>query len=474
MESKFVNRKKELFFLNKLYSSNSSEFLILYGRRRIGKTKLVYEFLKNKSGVYYLCTQEDDLINIRSFKQKLSLYAQKEFNNLNFESWYDLFSIFIKLKNTNKKFVFIIDEFPYLIKKNKSIPSIFQKIWDEILYNENIFLIILGSSMSIMEKQVLNIKSPLYGRRTSQLELKSIPFIHLDKFFPKYSFEELLKIYFVFGGIPAYLQKLDFNKSFEDNLINKVFTKGEFLNLEGDLILSYEFNESNNYKLILKAISKGKNKQSEIVDFTYLDYSLVSKYLFVLKNLNIIFEEIPVTKTKKFKKRIYKIKDNFLQFWFKFIYSDLSLIEFNSPKNIYKYYKKEINSYFGFKFEDLIKELFVEGIIKTKNKYFNFGRVWDKIPKKYSLDKNQSYEIDLVGVNNENNKKLFCEVKFKENINPYVVFKELYNKSNYIESKDDLKEFFIISKSFYKKPKKIKGIEINCIDLNDLKKMCYK
>jgi hypothetical protein len=395
-----------------------------------------------------------------------------EFNNLKIDNWYDLFSIFYKFYNSTEKLILVIDEFPYLIKKNQSIPSIFQKLWDEQLINKNIFLILTGSSISIMEEKVLNSKSPLYGRRTAQWNLESIPFEHIQEFLPNSNLVDLYKTYFIFGGIPAYLQKLDTKAPFETNLIEQILTKGNFLNQEGNLLLSYEFSETTNYKLILSAISQGKQKQKEIVDFTHLDYSLVSKYLFVLKNLGIIIEEIPITESRSFKGRLYKIKDNYLQFWFRYLFSDLSYIESHEPLEIFNFYKTDLDGYFGFKFEDLIKELFISTHISTLNKYNLFGRVWGKIPLKYTTDKDKStYEIDIVGLNSITKQNiLFCEVKWQEKVNSEKVARELIQKAKYVKWGLDnrLEEFIIIAKSFSNKIDKIDDIKITCLDLKDI------
>jgi len=468
----FINREKEMQFLNKLHKSKSSELFILYGRRRIGKTQLTLEFLKNKKGIYYMCSEEGDIINIKNLQKELSKVAGQDFNNLKIDNWYDLFSIFFKFYKNTEKLIIVIDEFPYLIKKNQDIPSIFQKLWDEQLINQNILLTLTGSSISIMEKKVLNIKSPLYGRRTAQWNLEAMPFEHLQKFLPNSNLVDLYKTYFVFGGIPAYLQKLDSKASFENNLIEQILTKGNFLNQEGNLLLNYEFSETTNYKLILNAISQGKQKQKEIVDFTHLDYSLVSKYLFVLKNLGIIIEEIPITENKSFKGRLYKIKDNYLQFWFRYLFSDLSFIESHEPKEIFDFYKTDLDSYFGFKFEDLIKELFISSTISTQNKYNLFGRVWGKIPLKYITDKDKStFEIDIVGLNSITKKEiLFCEVKWQEKVNAEKIAKELIQKSKFVKwgLSDRLEEYVVIAKSFSNKIDKIDDIKITCLDLKDI------
>lgn len=419
-----------------------------------------------------MCSEEGDIINIKNLQKELSKVATNDFNNLKIDNWYDLFSLFFKFYNSKDKLILIIDEFPYLIKKNQNIPSIFQKLWDNQLINKNILLILTGSSVSIMEKKVLNIKSPLYGRRTAQWELAPIPFKHIKEFIPNSTLLDLYKTYFVFGGIPTYLQKLDSKATFENNLIEQIFTKGNFLNQEGNLLLSYEFSEATNYKLILNAISQGKQKQKEIVDFTHLDYSLVSKYLFVLKNLGIIIEEIPITENKSFKGRLYKIKDNYLQFWFRYLFSDLSFIESHSPKEIFDFYKVDLDSYFGLKFEDLIKELFISSDIPTKNKYNLFGRVWGKIPLKYITDKDKSsFEIDVVGINSITKKEiLFCEVKWQDAVNAEKVAKDLIQKAKYVKwgTNNRVEEYIIIAKSFSKKIDKIDDINITCLDIKDI------
>lgn len=472
INNKFINREKELGFLNKLYKNNKSDLFILYGRRRIGKTQLSLEFLKNKKGTYYMCSEEGDIINISNFKKQLSKIVGNEFNNLRIDNWYDLFSIFFKLYTKKEKLIIIIDEFPYLIKKNPAIPSIFQKIWDELLINKNVLLILTGSSVSIMEKKVLNVKSPLYGRRTAQWDLASIPFKHISSFLPKYNLIDLCKIYFVLGGVPAYLQKLDTNNSFETNIVEQIFTKGNYLNQEGNLLLNYEFSETTNYKLILSAISQGNLKQKEIVDFTHLDYSLVSKYLSVLKNISLIVEEIPITQNKRFKGRLYKIKDNYLQFWFRYLFSDPSYIESHEPQETYLFYKSSIDAYFGYKFEDLVKEWFISWELPTKNKYNLFGRIWGKIPFKHILENSKStYEIDIVGIDSITKKSiLFCEVKWKDNVDSSRIAKELILKSKYVKwgIYERTEEFIIIAKSFSNKISQIDNIKITCFDLKDI------
>jgi hypothetical protein len=476
-KSKFINREKELSFLNKLYNNKESDLFILYGRRRIGKTKLALEFIKNKPSVYYMCTEEGDLINIKQFQKELSLIVDNDFNNLKIDNWNDLFTLFFKYYTKKEKLVIVIDEFPYLIKKNSDIPSIFQKVWDQLLINKNIILILTGSSISIMEKKVLNIKSPLYGRRTAQWELEPINFNHFQLFLPKYNIKDLCKIYFVFGGIPAYLLKLDPNKSVKDNIVEQIFTKGNFLNQEGNLLLNYEFSETTNYKLILSAIAQGHQKQKEIVDYTHLDYSLVSKYLFVLKNLSLIVEEIPITENKRFKGRLYKIKDNYLEFWFKYLFLNKSFIESHTALDAYNFYEKNIDLYYGRKFEELINDLFLSYKLPFSGKYTDFGRMWGAVPKKQILDDGAStYEIDVVGLDKINKKNiLFCEVKWSDNINANNVMSSLTKKAKYVKwgFEDRVEEYIVVARSFTKKISSFNDLPVKCFDLEDISKLLF-
>jgi len=325
-----------------------------------------------------------------------------------------------------------------------------------------------------MEKKILNIKSPLYGRRTGQWDLKPISFKHLNLFLPKSNLEDLFKYYFVFGGIPAYLNKINPSSSFKENITDLIFTKGNYLNQEGNLLISYEFTETINYKLILTAISKGYLKQKEIVDFTNLDYSLVSKYLFVLKSLSLIKEEIPITEKRSFKKRLYKINDNYLEFFYRYLNSDFTVIESSSPEELYLRYKENINLYFGYKFEDLIKELLLNKDIFLENNYSLIGKMWGKVPFKFLKQSLSSvYEIDVVGIDNASKKILFAEVKWKKSIDAKNICKDLILKSKSVSwnNKDRKEEYLIVAKSFSKKITSFESKKVICLDLNGISKI---
>jgi len=253
-QHKFVDRKIELEIMRKFYGSDKAEFIILYGRRRVGKTELILKFMENKKNVYLLASTEGDRENINIFKSKFAeLLNDDYFARIDFKDWFSLFEALCKNVNfisltKGEKVVIAIDEFPFLIHTNSNIPSIFQRIWELLLKDKNVMLILCGSSVSVMEEKVLDYKSPLYGRRTGQLELQPLSFVYLKSFFANYTMEDLAKVWFVVGGMPAYLLQLSNNISFWENVEENILKKERYLYREAEILLREEFREPKNYK----------------------------------------------------------------------------------------------------------------------------------------------------------------------------------------------------------------------------------
>ncbi len=473
MIQRFVNRKRELKLLEREYNSEHPSFIIIYGRRRIGKSELILKFIENKDAVYYLCSTEGDEMNIEELKKRFAEFLNdKNFASVKFESWYSLFSSFVNHKNfpKNKKIIIVFDEFPYLIISNPHIPSIFQKIWDEILRKENIMLILCGSYISIMERKILSKKSPLYGRRTSSFLLNSLDFVYLKEFLPTYSTEELINAWSVVGGVPAYIQKFNAKLRFWENLKNFI-TKGSYLYEEAEILLREEFREPRNYKLILKAISFGYRSLGKICSFAYLDKSMVSKYLEVLKEVKIIQERIPVTESKRFKGRLYEITDPYFNFWFRFVYPNKVELEAYREDAVLARIKKEFPQYLGYMFELLVEELIRKKYFFKELFFTKIGRQWGRIPKT-----KETYEIDLVALNELSKEILFAECKWQSKVNARRIVKELAEKAQYVQWHNDKRKesFAIFAKSFSKRINEFEGKKVYCFDLRDLEKLFEK
>ena len=439
---RFIDREIELEFLNERWQSSSSQLIIIYGKRRIGKTELIKEFIKNKSSIYFICDRTTEKENLKN----LGRIAGRKFNNLilvenGFNDWYQFFN-FLK-RSLKERIVIAIDEFPYLYSSNTAISSIFQKGWDENLKDLPIFLIICGSSVSMMLKETIYNSAPLYGRKTGQIFLKPLGFYDAWKFFPKLDFSRFLNIFSICGGIPLYLEQFSPAKSLAENLTTNVFNKNSILYNEGEILLSEELSELRIYFAILKAMALGKTKFSEIINYTGLSKTSIHKYLYVLEELQLVSKEISVTEEKpeKSRKGLYKIRDPFFNFWFKFILPFKSEIEIGYLNEVFKYFNTQFDLAVTTVYQNLCQEI-LRVKLKECFRFNKIGRWWDVISK-------VQYEIDLVALDEDNNQILFGESKWSNKKIGINIFKELKEKSRFVNWNINNREekYILFSKS---------------------------
>jgi len=399
----FANRRQELQFLEEHYKTQTAELVVIYGRRRVGKTELTLQFSKSKSHVYFLADRRPEPELIQELKQRMSLYLKDEsFAKLAIKNWIELFEEFTKW-NKNKHTIITIDEFPTLIEANHAVPSIFQKIWDQNLKNTHTMLILLGSSIAMMETEVLDYKSPLYGRRTAQWKLDPLKILHLKPFFPNYNAEMLIHVYGCLGGVPAYILKFHPNQTFWQNVEQKILQKGEFLYEEAEFLLREELREPRNYALILKAIAQGAKTYGEILNQTNMDKSMLSKYTSVLEDLGFIKRTYPIAIKPKPRKGLYTIADNYLNFWFKYVFLNKTELETGNTENILNKIRQDYNTYLGHAFEQAATELLTETQTKSKLPFTftTIGKWWFK-----------NNEIDLVALDEQKQTATFLETKW--------------------------------------------------------------
>ncbi|WP_258084373.1 ATP-binding protein [Thermococcus thermotolerans] len=385
----FVDRREELKALRERLSSDNFELIVIYGRRRVGKTRLVIEAVKDVPHVYYLAVEGDNLRHFQEVAKRV--FPEVRYARRDWEA----------LLHALRGKIIVIDEFPNLIKEKPGVLSIFQRAIDTDLSDSNTKLILLGSSVSIMTEKVLSYKSPLYGRRTGSLKLKPLKFLHLREFFPGIPWDELVEIYGMTDGIPFYITqvKLPFWEWLDRELKNPV----SFFRDEVDFLLRYEFTETRTYRRILEAISLSKTTPKEIRDFIGMRHSDVTPYLRNLIETGLVMKEVPITEKPNSKRGRYYVADNFLAFWFRFIYPNLSAIEeglFDVEE-----IKRDYSRYLGPVFEKVAKQFLIElnRAEKLPFRLAKVGRWWRKGEK-----------IDLVALNERERKALFVEVKWKE------------------------------------------------------------
>ncbi len=436
---RFINRENELKFLSEKWQRDDAQLIIIYGKRRVGKTELGIHFAKDKPHIYFLCERIAMHSQLKKFTEMVSEYFRDEFlPGDGFKDWETAFKYFT---NKNEKIIVIIDEFPYLVETDSAVPSSFQKAWDMYLKNSKVYMILLGSSISMMEQTTLFYKAPLYGRRTGQLLIKPFKFKDVKKAFPYKSFEELLSIYSIVGGTALYLNKFQ-NRNYLDVVKEEILKKGQPLYEEVEFLLREELKEPRNYFVILEALSLGKQRLSEIINETGFDKGTVSRYISILNELQITKKEIPVTEKipEKSRKGVYVIDDNFFSFWFRFIFRNRSLLEENRIKEVVSKIEKAIPELLAKNYEKISGEILLNSIINERLPFSfeSYGRWWDK-----------NEEIDLAAVNNSTNEILFGEVKWSNKLVGTNIYEALRNKARKVVwGKKNRKEYFaLFSKS---------------------------
>jgi AAA+ ATPase superfamily predicted ATPase len=457
----FIDRERELKALEEKYKSDKPEFFVIYGRRRVGKTELIKNFCKNKLHIYYLCTRENDMAQLEKITRRVAGFFNERPPIIS--GWEDFFA-YLAERVKAKRTILVIDEFPYLVEKNKAIPSLFQLGWDEYFKKTRLFLILCGSSIAMMER-LLGSKSPLYGRRTGQIELLPLATKDAFKFFPNYTIQQKIEAYTIAGNIPMYLLEFDDRKSIVKNIEEKILKSESILCKEPLFLLKEELRDPGTYLTILENCTQ-PIKMAELATKTKISINKLPKYLATLQNLRYIKRITIVTEKKpKTKNTLYVIDDNLFRFWFRFVYPNLSDIEVGNLDKVLAIIKSQFSSFVGEAFEGVCKEF-----LATTFKFDKIGRWWGSYRE---ADVRKAIEIDLIALNEQTKEILFAECKWQDKVDAKKVLAELKQKARYVEwNRGKRKELYaVFAKSFKQKPTE-KGVY--CFDLKDLKRILCK
>ncbi|MBQ9277717.1 MAG: ATP-binding protein [Lachnospiraceae bacterium] len=434
----FIGRESELSFLNDKYSEKKGQLVVLYGRRRVGKTETLREFCKGKPHIFYSCTQSTDKIQLAKFSNQIfkeDIPAKKYISD--FPDWETAFRSLKDLPFGKKKKLVIIDEFPYLCKGNRSIPSILQNLWDTELKDENVMIVLCGSAMSFIEKDLLAEKNPLYGRATGIYKMTEMGFYDAIRFFPNYSDEDKILAYAILGGIPHYLCQFNPEISVADNIKRNILSKGSVLYSEVDFLLHQELRETPIYNAIIEAVALGSTKLNDISQKSLVgDTSKTSVYLKNLIELGIVMREFSVGSKDKEKansnRGTYSLTDNFFRFWYTFGFVNISQLEDGDVEGVYDYMiAPALDEFASHVFEDVCKE-FVKNLQKKNAlpfRYLQLGRWMGKTTVRDSGSssgfRESETEIDLLGIGKEAKEYLVGECKYK---------KTKFNYSEYLDT----------------------------------------
>lgn len=462
---KFYNRENELGLLKKVLDAKGTRFIIVKGIRRVGKTRAVLEALKRKGYAYVFIPKGK---TSGSFLEEIS----GELNIPRFVTLKD----FLRYILEKYKFVFL-DEFQNFYYMEKSVYSDMQKIIDEFKRaNRNICIFVAGSSYSLMNKIFSDYSKALYGRRDLEITLNELDVMDVFKILEDLNIkniEDKIKFWSIFGGVPKFYELVEIfsPKTFEEFIDTTFSTNFKSWLDEGNTILKSEFGgEYKTYYTVMEAIAYGKTRLSEIASVFNNNITQTNRYITMLrKEYNLVMRVDPLISRPRFS--IYVIKNNFFKFWFRFVKRYESYYEQGLVNEIIESFKKNFNSYIGTAFEALCRELVKEKVVFKELFFTKVGRQGGRIPGK-PKGKN-TYEIDLVALNEKSKEILFAECKWKSKVNAKKVLEELVEKADYVEwNKEQRKEYFaVFAKSFRKRIEEFEGKKVYCIGLGELKEM---
>lgn len=458
----FIGRTKELAELERRYAQPGFQFPVIYGRRRIGKTRLIQEFLRGKRAVYFMAAEQSNRELLTGLTQAIKEQLPDEHTKYlaSFDSWEACFSYLAELAGRGGRLVLAIDEYPYLAKANPSISSLLQKAIDGRWRDTELYLILCGSSMSFMEHQVLGEKSPLYGRRTGQLKLAPFPYYEGIRFFPGWPKEEQLMGFGICGGIPKYLELFAQYASLREAVLGEFLLPSGHLIEEPENLMKQELREPAFYNSILAAIAGGATRLNEIAQAVGTESSKLGFYLGNLRELGLVAQEKPVGKGGS-RHGVYRIADEMFAFWFRFLPSCRNLIAMGAAERTYdERIAPRLDEWFGHVFERICMEYLkfqvAHGTIQEL--YADYGRWWGTNPLK-----KQEEEINLV-LSDETH-LLVGECKWKNDRIGAAVFHQLEERAALIRDGKTLR-YVLFSKAGFTDD--LKGLVRNDLMLVDL------
>ena len=460
----FIGREQELKFFEDKYTAPGGQLVVLYGRRRIGKTEILQKFCENKPHVFYSCRELSDEKQLAAFSARILKAGSPAAKYLKvFEDWESAFASILELPTDGKKKLLIIDEFPYMCKGDPAIPSILQILWDENLKNQDVMIVLCGSAMSFIEKKILSEKKPLYGRATGIYKMNELPFDDAIKFFPNYSDEDKMLAYSILGGIPHYLRQFDPALPLRENIIKNVLTKGCTLYNEVEFLIRQELREPAFYNTVIEAIALGNTQLNDIYMKTQLDKAKISVYLKNLIELQILAREFSVLSSGKEQttstRGLYRITDNFFRFWFSFVVSNLSDLETGDAEGVFTFaVEPQFNDFASPVFETVCRE-FIRGKNRRGELPFRvskLGRWWGKLNQATLTDTGKEKivavdtEIDILAACAGSKKYILSECKFRNSEMDIGNLEHLREKSS-VAKKGAKIEYALFSKSGFTK-----------------------
>jgi len=448
----FVGRKRELSSLEKLYHQQGFGMTVIYGGRRIGKSTLIREFLKDKRAIFYTATKVGKARNLELFCQQVVSLLDPSLTGVSFPSLEAILDL-ITDRLGGDKLVLVIDELPYWAQDDGALLSVLQKYIDTRWSEQDMMIILCGSSLSFMENKVLSEKSPLYGRRNTQIRLEAFDYLEAAEFVPDYSSENKAIIYGITGGVAKYLAMIDPRGSADDNIKAQFFNTDGYLYDEPRNLLAQEFTDVALVNNVIEQIASGSNTVNEISQKIGQNSSTVLYALDKLIQVGLITKKKCITEEKNRKKTQYVLKDQMFRFWYAFIPKATSIIEIGQGDLYFdRVVKPQIHNYMGSVFEEMCRYYTLkEGICGAfGNTLTEVGTWWGtEILLRGSEKVQQSADIDVVGISELDKTAVLGECKFKKEKIDKNVYDTLLRRSAVISGKYRIIRFLFFSLSGY-------------------------
>jgi len=434
----FWDRETELAYLEKQYARQGSNLVIIYGRRRVGKTTAIAHFSANKPNIIFLADRAMENMLMHRLLGGVARFLDDDLlAQASPPNWDWVLGQLISRASWDEKIVLVIDEFQALAQVNDAFPSILQRLWDERLKSQNVMLILCGSLVGMMYQTTLAYESPLYGRRTGQIRMRPLTFAALREAFPKKSFNDIVELYAVSGGVPVYVEALTEGALMEQvddcvlNPMGRLYDEPRF-------VLSGEVSDTTTFFSILQVIAAGERRQTQIANKLRLSSSYLSSYIRILLDLEVLEKRIPVTANPERSRRsLYYIGDHFFDFWFRYVYPYQGELESGRPAIVQGDIQQTFDQYVSRAFEDCIRNwlTYLDDQKKLPFQLHKIGSWWDK-----------RTELDIVGLNNTSHDILFGECKWSQVPVGLDVLKSLYNKASQVDwHKGERCEWFLIA-----------------------------
>lgn len=449
----FIGRERELASLKEFYEKDGIGMTVIYGRRRIGKSTLITEFIKDKKSIFYTATKVGKNRNLELFSKQVVNLLMPGVDNISFNTLEAVFD-FITRNIGNERIILVIDELPYWAEKDDALLSVLQKYIDRDWNDKNLKVILCGSALSFMEKKVLSEKSPLFGRRDSQIKLEAFNYLDAAKFVPNYSNEDKAICYGITGGVAKYLSMIDPKKSIDENIVRLFFKTDGYLYDETRNLLTQEFSDISLVNNIVEQIASGENTLNTIAGKIGEKEPTVLYSLEKLINVGLVEKKKCITDEKNKKKTQYVLRDYMFKFWYEFIPKATSVIEMGQGEIYYqKVVKNVLHSFMGSVFEEMCRYYtLMKGITGEYGCFITSVGTWwgvENIADKNGSIRAQSADIDVVALSEVDKKAVIGECKFKNEKIDKGIYETLIRRGKLIAGKYKVSKYIFFSLSGY-------------------------